>query len=65
MKVVGWGSGGFREELNAPLSGANVLWLVFGAQLMSVAAVGMIEAIPSHIRASDALRAPMRELCEL
>ena len=65
MKVVGWGSGGFREELNAPLSGPNVLWVVFGAQLMSVAAVVMIEAIPSHIRASDTLKAPMPELCAL
>ena len=32
---------------------------------MSVAAVMMIEAMPSHIRASDALRAPMCEICEL
>ena len=50
--------------MNAPLSGAKVLWVAFGAQL-SVAAVVMIEAIPSHIWASEAFKAPMCEICEL
>ena len=49
---------------NAPLSGAKVTWVVFGAQ-SSVAAVVVIEAMALLIRASDAFRALKCEICEL
>ena len=46
------------------LSGAKVTWMVFGAQ-SSVAAVVVVEAMPLHIRAPDAFRASICEICEL